>query len=176
MIKVYEALPNAMKERINKLRVIHHFYPRQIEVKIHAEGPSMSLEDRKLGMVHPLVRRHLDTGKAFLYLPTRRDSLVVGLAEEESKALLLELWNFTNAQNFDIDVGLQADDFVIWDNSATVHSRDGWPEELTRIMWHVSSEGEVPTPMFARRTLNTIGLSLDDARAAHKQAMEMSDY
>lgn len=176
MIKVYEALPEAMKEKINHLRAIHHFYPRQIEVKIHAEGPSMPLEDRKLGMVHPLVRRHLDTGKPFLYLPTRRDSLIVGLSEEESKALLTELWDFTNAQDFDLGVGLEPDDFVIWDNSATVHGRDGWSEDQTRIMWHISSEGEVPTPFYSRRTVNTIGLSADDARAAHKQVMEMSDY
>ena len=176
MITVYAALPLQTRERINRLRVIHHFYPRQIEVKIHNDGPSMSLEDRKLGMVHPLVRRHLDTGKPFLYLPTRRDSLVVGLSEEESRALLTELWDFTNAQDFDIGVGLEPDDFVIWDNSATVHGRDGWPEHQTRIMWHVSSEGEVPIPFYPRRTVNTIGLSPDDARAAHKHGLEMADY
>ncbi len=176
MIKVYAALPDSMKERINRLRVIHHFYPRQIEVKIHNEGASMSLEDRKLGMVHPLVRRHLATGLPFLYLPTRRDSLVVGLSEEESRALLTELWKFTDAQDFDLAVGLAPDDFVIWDNSATVHSRDGWPENLTRIMWHVSAEGEVPIPFFPRRTVNTIGLSAEDARAKHLQTVEISDY
>jgi taurine dioxygenase len=176
MIKVYAALPEAMKQRINDLRAIHHFFPRQIEVKIHAEAPSMPLEDRKLGMVHPLVRRHLDTNQPFLYLPTRRDSLIVGFSEEDSKALLTELWDFTNACDFDMGVGLEPDDFVIWDNSATVHSRDGWSEDQTRIMWHISSEGEVPTPMYARRTVNTIGLSADDARAAHKKVVEMSDY
>jgi taurine dioxygenase len=176
MIKVYEALPTTLKERVNRLRVIHHFYPRQIEVKIHAEGPSMSLEDRKLGFVHPLVRRHLGTGKPLLFLPTRRDSLVVGLAEEEGRALLEELWTFANRCDFDLAVGLKADDFVIWDNRACVHARDGWSEEHTRIMWHVSAEGEVPIPMYPKRTVNTIGLSADQARETLKQEIEAADY
>lgn len=176
MIAVYEALPAEMKERIAKVRVIHHFYPRQIEIKIHQEGPSMPLEDRKLGFVHPLVRRHLPTGKPILYLPTRRDSLVVGMSEEEGRALLKELWDFTNRAEFDIGVGLEPDDFVIWDNSATVHSRDGWDESQTRIMWHVSAEGEVPTPLFSKRSVNTIGLSPEAAREAMKKQLEMSDY
>ena len=176
MIKVYEALPDETKERINKVRVVHHFYPRQIEIKIHNEGPSMPLEDRKLGFVHPLVRRHLPTGKAMLYLPTRRDSIVQGMSEAEGRKLLEELWQFANDAPFDIGVGLEPDDFVIWDNSATVHSRDGWDESQTRIMWHVSAEGEVPTPMYPRRTVNTIGLSPEAAREAMKKQLEMSDY
>lgn len=176
MIKVYGALSPAMKERINHLRAIHHFYPRQIEVKIHAEGPSMPLEDRKLGVVHPLVRRHVGNGKPYLYLPTRRDSLIVGLTEEASKALLTELWDFANACKFDVGAALMPDDFIIWDNSATVHEREGWPDDQVRLMWHTSSEGEVPIPFYPRRTVNTIGLSADDARASHQKAMEMSDY
>ena len=166
MIKVYEALPQAMKDRIGALRVIHHFYPRQIEVKIHAEAPSMPLEDRKSGFAHPLVRRHMGSNKPFLYLPTRRDSIVQGWSEEESRALLEELWAFTNQCDFDFQVALMPDDFVIWDNRATVHNRDGWSEDQTRIMWHISSEGEIPTPLLTKRGVNTIGLDRDQAKNA----------
>lgn len=176
MIKVYEALPEELKERVNTLRVIHHFYPRQIEVKIHREGESMSLEDRKLGFVHPLVRRHLPTGKPILYLPTRRDSLIEGLEEQQARELLEELWDFTDQVDYEFGVGLEPDDFVIWDNSACVHRREGWDEGQTRIMWHISAEGEVPTPMHTRRTVNTIGLSPEQAREAMKKQLEMSDY
>lgn len=166
MIKVYEALPQETKDRIANLRVIHHFYPRQIEVAIHASGPSMPLEDRRSGFAHPLVRRHLGSNKPFIYLPTRRDSLVQGWSEEDSRALLEELWDFANQCDFDCSVALHPDDYVIWDNRATVHSRDGWPEEQTRIMWHISSEGEIPTPFYTKRGVNTIGLDRDQAKAA----------
>ncbi|MGE0384152.1 MAG: TauD/TfdA dioxygenase family protein [Gammaproteobacteria bacterium] len=176
MIAVYAALPAATRDRIDRVRVIHHFYPRQIEVKIAAEGPSMPLEDRKIGFAHPLVRRHLPSGRPMLYLPTRRDSVVVGMDEAEGRALLEELWDFTNRVDFEFGVGLTPDDFVIWDNSATVHRRDGWDERDTRIMWHISLEGEVPTPMYPSRTVNTIGLSADEARDLHRKAAAVSDY
>jgi taurine dioxygenase len=174
MIKVYEALPQAMKDKIAHLRVIHHFYPRQIEVAIHANGPSMPLEDRKRGFAHPLVRRHVGNNLPYLYLPTRRDSIVQGWGEAESRALLEELWNFTNQCDFDFGVALTPDDFVIWDNRATVHGRDGWPETETRIMWHISSEGEIPTPLNTKRGVNTIGLDSGQAKAA--TADIYSDY
>lgn len=177
MIEVYAALPEETKKRINQVRVIHHFYPRQIEVKIHAEGKSMPLEDRKLGFTHPLVRRHLPTGKPLLYLPTRRDSLVQGMKEEQGRKLLTELWDFTNSVDFQLDVAMQEGDFVIWDNSATVHSREGWPNEQVRLMWHVSAEGEVPVPFYPRRSINTIGLSPEEARAAMKRRLALGgDY
>jgi taurine dioxygenase len=166
MIKVYEALSGDLKDRIAKLRVVHHFYPRQIEVKIHAEGAALPLEMRMAGFAHPLVRRHVGNNKPFLFLPTRRDSIVQGWSEEDSRALLTELWDRTNTVDFDFGVALMPDDFVIWDNRATVHSRDGWPEEQTRIMWHVSSEGEIPTPLHTKRGINTIGLTPDQAQAA----------
>ena len=175
MIKVYESLPQAMKDRIAKIRVIHHFFPRQIEPEIARTMPSMPLEDRRRGMLHPLVRRHLGTGKPFLYLPTRRDSLIPDMPEEESKALLTELWDFVDAAPFKIGHAMQPDDFVIWDNRATVHSREGWPEEKTRVMWHISSEGEVPIPFYPKRTLNTIGLSADQAKDVNSD-LQMVDY
>jgi taurine dioxygenase len=175
MSKVYEALPEAMKERIAKIRVIHHFFPRQIEPEIARTAPSQPLEDRKRGIVHPLVRRHLGTGKPLLFLPTRRDSLIPDMDEAESTALLTELWDFTDAQPFKIGHALMPDDFIIWDNSATVHSRDGWPEDKTRVMWHISAEGEVPIPFYPKRTLNTIGLSLDEQRAMNAD-LNMVDY
>lgn len=175
MIKVYEALPQAMKDRIAKLRAIHHFFPRQIEPEIARTAPSQPLEDRKRGIIHPLVRRHLPTGKPFLYLPTRRDSLIPDMDEAESTALLTELWDFTDAQPFRVSHAMKPDDFVIWDNSATVHSREGWPEHKVRIMWHISAEGEVPIPFYPKRTLNTIGLSLDEQRAMNAD-LNMVDY
>ena len=175
MIKVYEALPQAMKDRIAKIRVIHHFFPRQIEPEIARTAPSQPLEDRKRGIIHPLVRRHLGTGKPFLYLPTRRDSLIPDMDESESTALLTELWDFTDAQPFKISHAMVRDDFVIWDNSATVHSREGWADDQTRIMWHISAEGEVPIPFYPKRTLNTIGLSLEEQRKVNAD-LDMVDY
>jgi len=165
MIKVYETLPEATKERIRSLKVMHHVFPRQIEVAVAKEAPSLPVEDRRVGRIHPLVRRHIATNQPLLYLPVRRDSLVVGWSEEDSRDLLEELWEHTEKSPYFVSAAMELDDFVIWDNSATVHSREGWPEDAGRTMWHVSAEGEVPTPRYGGRAPNTIGLSQEEAKA-----------
>ena len=176
MIKVYESLPDATKELINDLRVIHHQYPRQIEVEIARTGASLPLDERTHGRVHPLVRRHMATNAPILYLPVRRDSIVVGWSEADSTALLEELWTHVSASPYSFGTALLADDFVIWDNSATVHSRDGWPPEKKRLMWHLSAEGEIPTPRYGSKTVNVIGLDDDQRRAHNLRAAGRADY
>lgn len=59
---------------------------------------------------------------------------------------------------------LVPDDFIIWDNSATVHSREAWPQEKTRIIWHISAGAEVPTPFNPVASINVSGMSEDDRR------------
>ncbi|WP_322754110.1 TauD/TfdA family dioxygenase [Frankia sp. Cas3] len=172
MTKVYESLPEKTKERIKSLKVMHHVFLRQIEVAIARDAPSLPLEDRRVGRIHPLVRRHIPTNRPALYLPVRRDSLIVGWTERDSRALLDELWEHTNASPCSVSAALEPDDFIIWDNTATVHSRDGWPESQGRTMWHVSAEGEVPTPRFGERVPNTTGLSPQEAKAASAPFMQ----
>jgi taurine dioxygenase len=173
MIAAYASLPEATKERIRELKVVHHLYPRQIEVAIAAHGPSQPLEIRSKGQIHPLVRRHMATTLPILYLPTRRDSIVVGWGEDESAELLDELWEHTLSSPNRVEVVLDVGDFVIWDNAAAVHGRDGWPDEQVRVMWHVSAEGEIPTPRYGTRGFNVAGL---DAHGAQDLAARAYDY
>jgi alpha-ketoglutarate-dependent taurine dioxygenase len=147
-------------------------FHRQIEVAIARDAPSLPIADRRVGRIHPLVRRHIPTNLPVLYLPVRHDSLVVEWTEQDSRALLDELWEHTNASPFFAGAALEPNDFIIWDNTATVHSRDGWPEDTGRTMWHVSAEGEVPTPRYGERAPNTIGLSHEAAKAAEAPFMQ----
>jgi taurine dioxygenase len=163
MIKVYADLPAELKDRIRELRVIHHVYDRQLEVNIDRYGESLSHERRRQGTVHPLVRRHMATGAPILYLPTRRDSVLVGWSDQESRALLDELKGYVEQSTRSCSVGLVPDDLVIWDNTATLHSREGWPPRAGRAVWHVASEGEIPTPLYGQRNKNPYSSHLTPA-------------
>jgi taurine dioxygenase len=165
MVAGPESLPTETKERIARLRVIHHHYPRQIEVEIARTGRSLPLVERRMGRERPLVRRHMPTTAAALHLPARRDSLVVGWSESDSRALFDELWIHVEQCLQFIRIALQPNDFVIWDNTALAHSREGWPPHEPRVIWHVSAEGEIPTPRFGRPDRNVIGLSGEERRA-----------
>jgi taurine dioxygenase len=151
MTDVYASLPGKLRERISSLRVVHHQYPRHIDIEVARNAPSLPLAERLRGQVHPLVRRHMFTSRPALYLPTRRDSVVVGWTEAASRALLEELWDLVEGHSGVIGLRLEPDDLVIWDNTATQHSRKGWPPEQCRTVWHLGAEGEVPTPRFGVR-------------------------
>ena len=154
MIKVYEALPEDLKQTIASLRAIHHMYPRSVDVEVHRNGQTLAREIRENGPAQPLVRRHLPTAKPMLYLPTRRDSVIPGLSDMQSKALLTRLWDIAEASPFDIVCPIGVGDLIAWDNAAAVHSRDGWSGEIRRDVWHLLAEGESPTPMHPRKTTN----------------------
>ncbi|MDO9435458.1 TauD/TfdA family dioxygenase [Hydrogenophaga sp.] len=155
MAQVYAALPQRLKEQIQTLKAVHHMYPRSVDVLVHQKGASLPREQREVGQVQPLVRRHLGSGAPVLYLPSRRDSVILGMPDAASRSLLEELWDFTNQQHHcDWIATTRRGDFVVFDNTALVHNREGWPTSERRDIWHLVTEGEAVTPMFTRKTLN----------------------
>jgi taurine dioxygenase len=139
--KVYEDLPQEMKERITHLKVIHHHYSAGNELPL---PPSLPLEKRLLGPQHPLVRVHPTTGRRILYLPHRSDAQVVGMDEAQSAELIVWLREFAAKSPHYWGTAMQVDDFVIWDNRPCLHRRDGWDDTEERIMWHLANQGEKP--------------------------------
>ncbi len=167
MKRVYESLPDATKEKIANLQVMHYQYPNQSEMAVFLSGATYPVEERLKGNRHPLVRRHLSTNEPFLFLPARRDCIIDGMTPEQSVALLAELWAAVDASPAHIGIGLEPGDTVVWDNSALLHTRDGWDPAEGRIMWHISCHGEVPTPMFSPHVAN---------RAVARDAVPVNDY
>lgn len=161
MVKVYASLPEATKARIAKLRVIHHQYPRGVEAGIDASSQSLPLATRLAGRAHPLVRRHLATGEPLLFLPFRRDCIVEGWNESDSRALLEALWRHAWDSPCVGAIGLEAGDVAIWDNTGVTHRREGWNADSPRIMWHLTAAGEVPTPMYQEKVVNINALGYD---------------
>lgn len=149
MARVYEELPDAWKREIADLRAIHARAMRSNERAFHEGLPERPLDVRQDGPQHPLVRLVPETGRAALFLPTPKDSLIVGRTPQESRQLLNRLWGFVETADAEWGAAMQPDDLVMWDNRATVHRREGWDATQERVMWHLSVVGEIPVP-FAR--------------------------
>jgi taurine dioxygenase len=154
MIRVYAALPDVLKQRIAPLRPRHHMYSHAVDVAVHRHGKSLPHAQRAAGRPHPVVRRHIGTNQPILYLPMRRDSVIDGMEEGESTALLAELWAFADSLPFKWSFAIDVDDVVLWDNAALAHCREGWAESHDRTMWHLLAEGERPTPTYQEKTVN----------------------
>ena len=117
MRAAYDALPRAMKERIETLRVHHSIaYSRQT---LGFEF-SKDEEDRLRGAVHPLVRTNPRTGRRSLYLASHA-SRIVDWPVPEGRLLLRELIEHATQPQFVYRHAWRPGDLVIWDNGATMH-------------------------------------------------------
>jgi taurine dioxygenase len=141
MYAVYEALPDALKARIENLRVKHDGtynsggYVRQ--------GVTPSDDPREApGALHPLVYRHPETRRRALYLGRRRNAYVEGLRLADSEALLDELWSYVDRPEFSWTHRWRPDDLVLWDNRSTMHKRDAFDPEARRILHRTQIKGE----------------------------------
>ena len=158
MYKVYDSLPPALKKRIEHLHIVHHSYNRGVDID-RADSPSLPLDKRSVGNVHPMVRRHAITGKPSLFLCYRRDAVIPGLSEQDSRALMEELWNiaesspyqWTNSAPQDLE---QANELLMLELRCTKHRRTGW-KAGQRMFWSVSCKGEAPIPAFAPASADT---------------------
>ncbi|MGV6875836.1 TauD/TfdA dioxygenase family protein [Pseudochelatococcus sp. B33] len=146
---LYEKLPSELKREIANLRAIFSVHNRSQDLDLFLNGTSVSLEKRAEGPRHPLVRLHPSTRRPFLYLPRRRDALIEGWSPEKSRQLLERLWGAVFSMDEQWHVALEADDFVIFDNRAVLHNREGWSSDEERTVFHVAIEGEAPIAAFA---------------------------
>jgi taurine dioxygenase len=145
---LYEALPAALREEIAGRRAIFSVHNRSQSFWTFMEGASVDLERRADGPTHPLVRLHPRTGRPFLYLPRRRDALIVGLSPQRSRELLERLWAAVFLSMEKWFVAFEEGDFVVFDNRAVLHNREGWDPAQERIVFHLAIEGEVPLAGF----------------------------
>ena len=86
------------------------------------------------GAIHPIVRRHGETGRDCLYLGRRDHAYVDGLTLPDSEALLDEIWSYAALPENCWSHHWRVGDLVIWDNRSTLHRRDGFPSDSRRMM------------------------------------------
>jgi taurine dioxygenase len=141
MYAVYEALPPALRRRIDGLSLKHDGtynsggYLRQgIEA---VDDPVFSP-----GAVHPLVCTHPESGRRVLYLGRRRNAYITGLPLAQSEVLLDELWRYAERAEFTWYNRWRAGDLVLWDNRCTMHRRDPFDAGSRRIMHRTQIKGE----------------------------------
>ena len=134
MYAAYEALPENLKQRIAG-RVGAYVYGgrRQATALLNAEDRS------KPPALHPLARKHPETGRTGLYFDPGKILRIEGLPDEESSALIDELTTYMVQPEAEYHHQWKKGDIVIWDNRCSYHKAAGdYPPEEDRIHWRVS--------------------------------------
>lgn len=143
MRAAYEALPEATKRRIDGLKAVHTYESSRSPNRMLARSEA-EVRDTP-DVVHPLVRKHLPTGRNALYLSTTRLERIVGMACEESAALIDELLAHATQPRFHYDHKWRAGDLVIWDNRCSMHHANAdYPLNATRRLHRIILKGEKP--------------------------------
>jgi taurine dioxygenase len=125
----WDALDPELRARLARLQAVHHFskfYDYMIEEKGSlrprlTEGQKAS----KPPVVHPMALRHPYTGRFCLYCDPGYTLRVLGLADDESAALLKRLFAFQTRDEFLYRHRWRVGDVLIWDNIATIHMATG---------------------------------------------------
>jgi taurine dioxygenase len=132
---IYDALPEALRSRIETLRATYKYGGR-----LKREVQLLEEEDRvRPPAVHPLVRTHPETGRKAIYFNPGQVMEIVGLDTAESDALIDALTGYVESPDGDYRHKWRVGDLVLWDNRCLVHAATGdYPPHEHRVHWRAS--------------------------------------
>lgn len=116
---IYSDLPPDVKARIDTLDAEHDII-QSYGWRVTPEKAAQLRADFPL-MVHPVVRRHPETGEKHLFVNHVFTSRILGVPEDEAKALLAYLLDRVKAPEYQIRFRWSENAIAFWDNRATQH-------------------------------------------------------
>lgn len=138
----YEDLPDADKEAIAELRVVHSAERSQYYVTPEMTYDEVAFWQKSPTKACPIVWTH-QSGRKSLLLGATSD-YVIGLPVEESRALLARLRDWATQPQYVYQHQWQPGDLLIWDNTGTMHRVLPYPADSGRLMHRTILAGEEP--------------------------------
>jgi alpha-ketoglutarate-dependent taurine dioxygenase len=135
----YEALPEATRERIDGLRVVHSFEAAQKGVIDNPSEKQLAAWRRLPPNEVSLVWQR-DDGRRSLVLGATADH-ITGMADDESRALLDELLDWSTQPRFRYTHEWQEGDLVVWDNTGMLHRALPYSVESHRTLHRTTVHG-----------------------------------
>ncbi|MFT5033258.1 MAG: taurine dioxygenase [Bermanella sp.] len=151
--KAYDALSDAMKERIKDLKVIYRFEVNLnrmpfLDTSTYVAGPGAPDKPSDLGFPdfgdsrYPLVLVHAETGRKILNVCPMFLVKIEGLDEAEGNALLTKLVAHVTHPEFCYQHQWQAGDMILWDNWRYMHSAPGIKPGAKRLIHRTTILGD----------------------------------
>lgn len=152
----YAALSDGMKRMLSGLNAVHsggRSYGRSGKYATgQASAKSMqinSVEAAEEEVIHPVVRRHPETGSPMLYVNPNFTERFVGMTKEESAPILDYLFAHMTRDEFTCRFKWTPGAVAIWDNRATMHRAVNDYDGSRRVMHRVTVAGDRPAPFQA---------------------------
>lgn len=147
----YDALPDAMRKRIDSLTVLHHYGNRDDlneDSTTSAEKLQGHQKDQIQNVYHPLVKVHPFTGRKSLYGVAGSSFGIVGMPDDEAIGLLDELKVHALQSQFIASFDCRPNDLGAWDTYSTLHRATTLEPAVgtsdRRLVWRISVKGCPP--------------------------------
>jgi len=124
MAAAYDALDDAMKERINNLKARHgnaHVFGEESPYRKAIGDRYTNADQAGQTAVHPVVLAHPETGEKGLYVNPGFTLEIVDMEPAEGQALLQKLYAHIMQDRFHYRHQWREGDLAMWDNRSTWH-------------------------------------------------------
>jgi len=128
-----DAIPGALKTRLQTLTIKHNAAHTSIG-KLRPGYEPFDDPREAPGAIHPIIRKHSETGAQCLYLGRREWAYIPGLSLQDSETLLDEIWSYAAQPDHVWRQQWQPSDLIIWDNRRVLHRRDDFDQNARRLM------------------------------------------
>ncbi len=143
----WDTLPDALKNAVSGLKAEHSYLAKYEELRARSPWrPKLTQQqlDEVKPAVHPVVRTHPESGRKALFVSEHFTTRIVGVPEDESTALLAELFAHTTKDELIYRHPWKPHDMVFWDNRSVTHLAAGTPDHLRRKLFRTTIEGDAP--------------------------------
>ncbi len=137
-VAAFAALPEVKKEALRKLTAIHSASRGYAPDGLYGDsdkGRSMAIRSSEKALArqsHPLVKRHPETGDEVLFCSLSYVVGFEGMSDGEALALVMELHQWCEREEFIYRHRWQPDMWVMWDNRCLNHKATGGYEGYRR--------------------------------------------
>jgi len=143
----WDTLPAALRHAVQDARAEHSYLTQYEELRRRSPfRPALTQAqiDEVKPVTHPVVRTHPETGRKALFVSEHFTTRIVGIPEDESRALLAELFAHSVLPAHIYRHKWAPHDLVFWDNRSLMHLAGGTPDHLRRKLYRTTIEGDAP--------------------------------
>ena len=143
----WDTLPAALRHAVQDARAEHSYLTQYDELRRRSPfRPALTQAqiDEVKPVTHPVVRTHPETGRKALFVSEHFTTRIVGIPEDESRALLAELFAHSVPPAHIYRHKWAPHDLVFWDNRSLMHLAGGTPDHMRRKLYRTTIEGDAP--------------------------------
>ena len=149
MYAAYDALSDHMRDMVEGLEALNDGIPNFRPYLLDPGTPDGVERLRKMkeempGFVHPVVRRHPDTGRKALFVNRAFTVDIMGVTSIESRNLLNFLFEHIEQATFQVRWRWSQGDVAMWDNRCALHYAANDYGAARRVMHRVTLKGDRP--------------------------------